>query len=259
MGGLTLRWFDHWLKGEDNGVLADTPKVQYYTMGANSLFGDGRLSTEPPTVAGSDRSTYDPKVPVRSLGGGVCCIGNAVEAGSFDQRGNEARHDVLVYTSEPLARAVEVSGTVEITLYVGSDAKDTDFAVKLIDVHPDGSAYNIDETIQRARFREGYDREVFMQLGEVYRLEISPMSTSIELAEGHQLRIEVTSSHFPRFARNLNTGGDNWQESEGSGGPQHALPLGGSRFSMGRLPKRAGAHPPTSRHRCQVARHGYLV
>ncbi|MCZ6727627.1 MAG: CocE/NonD family hydrolase [Acidobacteria bacterium] len=240
--GLVARWFDYWLKGEDNGVLAETPKVQYYTMGlnrwqssstwppagvetvtwyldsggaANSLFGDGRLVTTPPTTGGADRFTYDPQVPVPSLGGGVCCIGDAIEPGSFDQRGNEARHDVLVYTSEPMAEAIEISGTIGITLYVGSDARDTDFSVKLIDLYPDGTAYNLDETIQRARFREGYDRQVFMEPGEVYELEVSPLSTSALIDQGHRLRVEISSSNFPRFARNLNTGGNNWEDVEG--------------------------------------------
>ncbi len=238
--GLTTRWFDHWLKGEKNGVLEQTPRVQYYSMGANrwrssstwppersealtfylasdgaanSLFGDGRLVSEPPTTDRPDRFTYDPMVPVPSLGGGVCCTGNAVEPGSFDQRGNEARHDVLVYTSEPLAEGIEVSGSIEVTLWVGSDARDTDFTVKLIDVEPDGAGYNLDETIQRVRYREGYDREAFMEPGQVYELEVSPMTTSAWIGAGHRIRIEVSSSNFPRFARNLNTGGDNWADS----------------------------------------------
>ena len=239
---LTARWFDYWLKGEDNGVLTDTPRVQYYTMGlnkwqsadtwppaeaemvtwylasdggANSLFGDGRLESSLPASAGSDHFTYDPAVPVPSLGGGVCCNGGAVEPGVFDQRGIEARQDVLVYTSEPLAEAIEVTGTIRVTLYVGSDARDTDFSVKLIDVHPDGTAFNIDETIQRARFREGYDKQVFMEPGEVYELEVTPMSTSAWIDQGHRIRLEVSSSSFPRFARNLNTGGNNWEDQEG--------------------------------------------
>jgi putative CocE/NonD family hydrolase len=239
---LTARWFDYWLKGEDNGVLSDTPRVQYYTMGlnkwqsadtwppaqaemvtwylssekgANSLFGDGRLESSPPASTGSDHFTYDPTVPVPSLGGGVCCNGGAVEPGVFDQRGIEARQDVLVYTSEPLAEAIEVTGTIGVTLYVGSDARDTDFSVKLIDVHPDGTAFNIDESIQRARFREGYDKQVFMEPGEVYELEVTPMSTSAWFDKGHRIRLEISSSSFPRFARNLNTGGNNWEDKEG--------------------------------------------
>lgn len=239
---LTLRWFDFWLKSDENSVLEETPRVQYYTMGlnkwqsadswppaaaevvtwyldsdgqANSLFGDGRLVTTAPSKVASDQFPYDPTVPVPSHGGGVCCTGGAVDPGSFDQRANEARHDVLVYTSEPLEDDLEVTGTIGVTLYVGSDAKDTDFSVKLIDVYPDGTAYNIDETIQRARFREGYDKQVFMEPGSIYELEISPMSTSALFAAGHRIRIEITSSNFPRFARNLNTGGDNWDEEEG--------------------------------------------
>jgi putative CocE/NonD family hydrolase len=239
---LTARWFDYWLKGEDNGVLTDTPRVQYYTMGlnkwqsadawppaeaemvtwylsseegANSLFGDGRLESSPPASTGSDHFTYDPAVPVPSLGGGVCCNGGAVEPGVFDQRGIEARQDVLVYTSEPLEEALEITGTIGVKLYVGSDARDTDFSVKLIDVHPDGTAFNIDESIQRARFREGYDKQVFMEPGEIYELEITPMSTSAWVDQGHRIRLEVSSSSFPRFARNLNTGGNNWEDKEG--------------------------------------------
>ncbi len=239
--GLIYRWFDRLLEGEDNGFEESTPRVQYFAMGANqwrsadrwppadaesltfyldsdgsanSLFGDGRLIREPPAGAGVDRYVYDPTVPVTSLGGGVCCNGGTVEGGSFDQRPIEARIDVLVYTSEPLTEALEVTGPVRVTLHVSSDARDTDFMVKLIDVHPDGRAYNLDETMQRARYREGYDREVFMEEGEIYELEVSPMSTSNIFLEGHRIRIEVASSNFPQVARNLNTGGPNYNESE---------------------------------------------
>jgi hypothetical protein len=127
----------------------------------------------------------------------------------------ETRNDILVYTSEPLEEGVEISGFIESTLYVSSDAKDTDFTIKLIDVYPDGRAYNLDETIQRARYREGYNKEVFMEDGEVYKLDLTPMSTSNYFAKGHRIRIEVSSSNFPRFARNLNTGGNNYDEKEG--------------------------------------------
>lgn len=241
--GLVYGWFDHWLKGEDNGFLEKTPRVHYYTMGsnkwqtsdtwppegaemaayylssggkANSLYGDGKLSTQKPGKEDKpDAFTYDPANPVPSLGGNVCCTGNAIEGGAFDQRANEARQDVLVYTTEPLAEGVEVSGFIETTLYVSSDAKDTDFTVKLIDVYPDGRAYNLDETIQRARYREGYDKEVFMEEGKVYKLELTPLSTSNYFAPGHRIRIEVSGSNFPRFERNLNTGGNNYDEAEG--------------------------------------------
>ena len=239
---IVLSWFDYRLKGEDNGFAEQNPKVRYYAMGdnewrsapswpppevemvpyylasggkANSRFGDGALSTEPPAAdGGADSFPYDPMNPVISLGGGVCCTGNAVEPGSFDQRAREARHDILVYTSEPLEEPLEVSGPVEVTLWVSSDAKDTDFAVKLIDVLPDGTAYNLDETIQRARYREGYEKQVMMEPGEVYELVVSAMATSNVFLAGHRIRIEISSSNFPRFARNLNTGGDNYDETE---------------------------------------------
>ncbi len=240
---LIYGWFDYWLKGEENGIVDTMPKVRFYTMGsnewqasatwppegaqmvtyyldsdrgANSINGDGRLTTVAPTSAdGTDRFTYDPMDPVPSYGGNVCCTGGAIQAGAFDQRAIEERSDVLVYTTDPLAEGIEVSGTIEITLYVSSDARDTDFTVKLLDVYPDGRAYNLDETIQRARYREGYDKQVFMEAGKVYRLEVSPMSTSNYFAAGHRIRIEVSSSNFPRFTRNLNTGGRNYDETEG--------------------------------------------
>ena len=152
--------------------------------------------------------------PVPSHGGNVCCTGNAVKGGAFDQQEMETRNDILVYTSEALKEGVEVTGFIESTLFVSSDAKDTDFTIKLIDVYPDGTAYNLDETIQRVRYREGYDKEVFMEKGKVYKVDLTPMSTSNYFKEGHRIRIEVSSSNFPRFARNLNTGGKNYDESE---------------------------------------------
>src|SRR5690606_34425916 len=164
----------------------------------------------------ADAYTYDPMDPVPSLGGNVCCTGNAIQGGAFDQQEQEEqRDDILVYTTEPLKEGVEVTGFIETTLYVSSDAKDTDFTVKLIDVHPDGTAYNLDETIQRARYGEGCDKEGFMEDGEVSRMELTPMATSNYFKKGHRIRIEVSSSNFPRFARNLNTGGNNYDEKEG--------------------------------------------
>ena len=235
-------WFDLWLKGEKNDFKEKTPRVQYYTMGsnkwqssetwppenaqpttyylnsnghANSLFGDGSLTTSMATSDNSDSFTYDPMNPVPSYGGNVCCTGNAVQGGAFDQYQMETRNDILIYTTDPLEEGVEISGFIESILYVSSDAKDTDFTIKLIDVYPDGKAYNLDETIQRVRYREGYDKEVFMEKGEVYKVELTPMSTSNYFEKGHQIRIEISSSNFPRFARNLNTGGNNYDEKEG--------------------------------------------
>lgn len=240
---LIYDWFDYWLKGEDTGVLENTPKVQYFTMGsnvwqsadawppedaemvtyylssggnANTLNGDGTLSTDAPgTGDASDSFSYDPMNPVMSYGGNVCCAGNAIRGGSFDQQEQEENPNILVYTTEPLVEGVELTGTIGITIYVSSDVKDTDFTVKLLDVYPDGRAFNLDETIQRARYREGYEKEVFMEPGEIYEIEIGPMSTSNYFAEGHRIRIEVSSSNFPRFTRNLNTGGNNYDETEG--------------------------------------------
>ena len=182
---------------------------------ANSRFGDGTLAEKAPAKDSPDAFTYDPMNPVPSYGGNVCCTGNAVEGGAFDQQQMEARNDILVYTTEPLEEGIEVSGFIESVLYVSSDAKDTDFTIKLIDVYPDGRAYNLDETIQRVRYREGYDKEVFMEDGKVYELKMTPMSTSNYFEKGHRIRIEISSSNFPRFARNLNTGGNNYDEAEG--------------------------------------------
>ncbi len=241
---LITGWFDWWLKGQRNPVVDTLPKVRYFTMGANrwqtasawpppearmvtyylrsggranTLSGDGRLSPERPGRSEPpDRFTYDPKDPVVSYGGNVCCIGGAIQAGSFDQQAIEARRqDILVYTTDPFPEGLEVSGTIEITLYLSSNVKDTDLTVKLLDVYPDGRAYNLDETIQRVRYREGYDRQVFMEPGKVYEVKVSPMTTSNFFAPGHRLRIEVSSSNFPRFTRNLNTGGRNYDEVEG--------------------------------------------
>ena len=239
---LTYGWFDHFLKGEDNKLLDTLPKVRYYTMGinkwqtsdtwppkgaqpltyylasggkANTLDGNGVLTTTPPSKDMPDEFTYDPMNPVRSYGGNVCCTGNAVQGGAFDQRKMETRPDILVFSSDPLKEGMEVSGPIEVTLYVGSDRKDTDFTVKLIDVYPDGRAYNLDETIQRARYREGYDKQVFMEPGKTYKVVLGPMTTSNYFEAGHRVRIEVTSSNFPRFDRNLNTGGKNYDESTG--------------------------------------------
>jgi putative CocE/NonD family hydrolase len=240
---LTYGWFDHFLKGEDNHVLEKMPKVRYFTMGlnkwqssntwppegakpmtlylssagkANTLRGDGVLAAVAPAADNPDRFTYDPMNPVTSFGGNVCCTGNAVTGGAFDQRKMEERPDILVYSSEPLKDGLEASGPISVTLYVSSDAKDTDFTVKLIDVYPDGTAYNLDETIQRARYREGYDRPpMWMEDGKVYKIALQPMTTSNYFAAGHRIRIEVSSSNFPRFDRNLNTGGNNYDESKG--------------------------------------------
>lgn len=239
---LTWGWFDMLLKGENNNFKSNTPRVKYFTMGsnqwqtsetwppanavmtdfylssegkANTRNGDGKLVAKVPSADKPDLFTYDPMNPVTSYGGNVCCTGNAIQGGAFDQSQMELRDDILVYTSEPLKEGIEVSGFIESTLYLSSDVKDTDVTIKIIDVYPDGKAYNLDETIQRVRYREGYDKEVFMEKGNVYKVKLTPMSTSNYFAAGHRIRIEVSSSNFPRFERNLNTGGNNYDESQG--------------------------------------------
>jgi hypothetical protein len=242
---LTWSWFDLHLKGETNNFKQQNPRVRYYTMGANkwqtadsfpvpgtriqnmwlasdghanTRNGDGILTTTAPTKSpikeATDTFTYNPMNPVPSVGGNVCCTGNAIQGGSYDQSQVELREDVLVYTSEPLTEGMEVTGFIESTLYVSSTGADTDITLKLIDVHPDGKAYNLDETIQRLRYREGYDKEVWLEKGKVYKVNMSPMVTSNYFAPGHRIRIEISSSNFPRFERNLNTGGPNYNESK---------------------------------------------
>lgn len=127
----------------------------------------------------------------------------------------EERQDILVYTSEPLTKDIEVSGPITVTLYVSSDVKDTDVTAKLIDVLPDGTAYNLDETIQRLRYRDGDDHTVWLEKGKVYKVTLTPMNTSNLFAAGHRIRLEVAGANFPRFDRNLNTGGNNYDETTG--------------------------------------------
>jgi len=239
---LTWGWFDMLLKEQQNDFKATQPRVRYYTMGsnkwqqaesfplpnteikdfflssagkANTRNGDGALSLTPPSKNIPDAFMYDPMNPVGSYGGNVCCIGNAVQGGSFDQSQMELRNDILVYTSEALSEGVEITGFIESTLFVSSTGLDTDVTIKLIDVYPDGKAYNLDETIQRLRYRDGYDKEVFMEKNKVYKVDLTPMVTSNYFPAGHKIRIEVSSSNFPRFDRNLNTGGNNYDESKG--------------------------------------------
>jgi hypothetical protein len=240
---LTYGWFDHFLKGEQNGILEKTPKVRYYTMGsnkwqtadtwppagakpvtyyfassghANTMYGDGLLAANQATNDQADKFVYDPMNPVQTYGGGFCCMGPSFKPGALDQRPVETRNDVLVYTSEPLKEGMEVSGPIDVTLYVGSDAKDTDFTVKVIEVLPDGTAYNLSDNIQRVRYREGYDKPpVWMEKGKVYKVTLQSMQISNYFAPGHRLRVEVSSSNFPHFDRNLNTGGNNYDESKG--------------------------------------------
>ncbi|MCA1246481.1 CocE/NonD family hydrolase [Massilia sp. MS-15] len=241
--GAVYGWFDRWLKGDAKAFPASTPHVRYYEMGANrwqgastwppqnarpmrlylrsggranSLHGDGRLSMEAPAAGEApDRYRYDPMNPVQTIGGGDCCNGGIVVPGAFDQRPVEVRNDVLVYTSDPLPQAVSVAGFVDAVLKVSSNAKDTDFAVKLVDVAPDGTAWIIGDTIFRARYRNGFERPEPLKAGEVATIRPSPIATAIQFGAGHRIRVEVSSSNFPKFVRNLNTGGPNEREKDG--------------------------------------------
>ncbi len=234
-------FMDRFTKSEANGFEDRYARVRYFLMGedrwenaadwppagvepmtfyldsdgsANSAAGDGRLTADSGGGgADADRFVYDPGSPVPTHGGAFCCMGD-YQPGAFDQRGIEARTDVLVYTTEPFQEPLAVVGSIDVVLHVSSDAPDTDFTVKLVDVHPDGRAFNLDDTILRMRYREGFDRHVSMEPGEVYEVTLGPLATANVFGAGHRLRIEVSSSNFPRYDRNLNTGGNNYDESE---------------------------------------------
>jgi putative CocE/NonD family hydrolase len=237
---LYLQWFDHWLKGVDNGVTR-RPKLMLFVMGrnawrgenewplartkytryylhsgghANGSSGSGSLSTLTPREESPDRYTYDPANPVPSRGGPICCTGDPKADGSYDQTEVEKRPDVLVYTTAVLKEGLEVTGPLKAVLYVSSSAKDTDFTAKLADVYPDGKAFNVQEGILRARFREGFTKKVWMNPGEIYEVPVDLETTSNYFGPGHRIRLEVSSSNFPRFDRNLNTGGNNYDETK---------------------------------------------
>ena len=226
-----VKWFDHFLKGEENGVLK-MPRVQLYVMGRNQWRGenewplartqftrfylrsDGILSTQQPGDEAADRYTYDPGNPVPTVGGAICCTPHPQNPdGPLDQREVEKRPDVLIYSTPVLKQGIEITGPLEALLYISSSARDTDFTAKLVDVHPDGAAYTVQEGIQRARYRQGLERKVWMKPGEVYPLKVDLMATSIYIPAGHRIRLEISSSNFPRFDRNLNTGGNNYDET----------------------------------------------
>lgn len=230
---LYLRWFDYWLKGIQNGVPDDAP-LRIFVMGANqwrdehewplartrytnyyigsggkanSEQGDGVLGTAKPHGATHDGFTYDPASPVPSEGGNVCC--STVPSGPHDQRPVEERSDVLVYSTPPLRQAVEVTGPIVMKLFAASSAPDTDWTAKLVDVHPDGYLQNIQDGIVRARYRQGVGKPAEpIKPGKVYEYSIDLWATSNVFLPGHRIRLEISSSNFPRFDRNPNTGED---------------------------------------------------
>jgi uncharacterized protein len=235
-----LRWFDYWLKGNDTGIM-DEPPIRLFIMGdniwryehewplartrftpyylhsqgaANSVVGNGSLSDQPPGAEVPDRFEYDPNNPVPTLGGNnstwtwMKFAQEPIYPGPIDQRPIERRDDVLVYTSHVLEADLEVTGPLEMVLYATSSAVDTDFTAKLVDVYPDGRAIHLSEGILRARHRRSMETVELLEPNEVaeYRIEMAP--TSNVFLKGHRLRLEVSSSNFPRFDRNLNTGED---------------------------------------------------
>jgi uncharacterized protein len=229
---LELRWFDHWLKGAENGV-ADQAPLRLFIMGANTwrdehewplartdwqrwylhsdgqantLIGNGTLSAQEPGDEPNDAFTYHPEHPAQTVGGNNCCSPHIVPWGPYDQRDVEMRPDVLCYTSEVLDRDLEVTGPITLVLYAETDGPDTDWTGKLVDVWPSGYAMNLCDGIVRARYRESLSQPTLLEPGKVYRYEIDLGVTGNVFRRGHRIRLEVSSSNFPRFDRNLNTG-----------------------------------------------------
>jgi putative CocE/NonD family hydrolase len=230
---LMLAWWDHFLKGLNNGV-SNGPTVNYFEMGANvwktapawplpgtqwrkyylssdghasSMMGDGQLvTTVPMTGQRADTYDYDPHNPVPSVGGHSCCGALGGSQGPYDQQSVEQRPDILVYTTPPLATDIEVTGPVSVTLYASSSAPDTDWTAKLVDVHPDGTAVNLNNGIQRASFRESSTTPSLIEPGKVYQYTIDVWPTSNLFRAGHSIRLEISSSDFPQFDPNPNTG-----------------------------------------------------
>ena len=223
-----LRWFDHWLKDVDTGLMDESP-VRIFVMGedrwrdeqewplartnytpfylhsggsANGLQGNGVLSTVPPAEEPADSYIYDPNDPAPTRGGNNLVI----PMGVYDQRPVEERRDVLVYTSEPLERDTEVTGPLTVKLYASTSARDTDFTAKLVDVHPDGYARNLQDGIIRARYRDSKTNPSLVTPGQVHEYTIDLWATSNVFKAGHRVRVDISSSNFPRFDRNPNTG-----------------------------------------------------
>ncbi|HET9995194.1 MAG TPA: CocE/NonD family hydrolase [Candidatus Acidoferrum sp.] len=227
-----LRWYDWLLKGQTNGVekekpvkiflmgrnewreeedwpLARAKDTRYYLHsagGANGLNSNGSLSTFPPTEEKSDQYVYDPSDAVPTIGGPLCCGALPTGIGPEDQRPAEARSDVLVYTTPAFTKDTEVTGPVSLDLYVSSSAVDTDFTGMLVDVWPNGFAQNLTSGILRMRYRNSQEKAELANPGETYHIAVDLWATSNVFLAGHKLRLEVSSSNFPRFDRNLNTG-----------------------------------------------------
>jgi len=231
-----LRWYDGLLKGIETGVdqkpvrifvmgknewrdeddwpLQRAQSTRYYlhsTKAANGLQGGGTLSTAAPAEEKPDQYVYDPNDAVPTIGGPLCCSGLPTGVGPQDQRPAEARNDVLIFSSPAFARSTEVTGPIGLDLYVSSSAVDTDFTGKLVDVWPNGFAQNLTEGILRLRYRNSQEKPELAIPGEIYHVSVDLWATSNVFLPGHKLRVEISSSNFPRFDRNLNTGEDQAQ------------------------------------------------
>lgn len=233
LDGKELRWLNHYVKGEQNGEQTEPP-VQVFTMGinqwkdykswppagvkmtdyyfhsggsANTAAGDGALSTAKPDREKPDQFTYNPANPVPTYGGSTCCFPNIVPWGPMDQRKIESRDDVLVYSTPPLKQEVDLTGPITVHLFASTNAKDTDWTAKLVDVSPDGFATNLTDSILRARYRNSFVHPKLLEPGKVYEFTIPIGNTSDVFLKEHRIRLEISSSNFPRFSRNTNTGG----------------------------------------------------
>ncbi len=183
-----------------------TPFYLHSDGRANTRYGDGSLTTDPPAGERPDRYLYDPLNPVPTRGGPLCCNPTFLPGGPFDHSAKEDRADVLVYTSPPLEADLEVTGPITMTLWAASSAVDTDFTAMLLDVGPCGCARNLADGILRARYRNGTARAEPLEPGSPTRFTINLVATSNVFKKGHSIRLEVASSNFPRFDRNLNSG-----------------------------------------------------
>jgi putative CocE/NonD family hydrolase len=230
---LQMEWFDQWLMGKDTPLLSQPP-VKIFVMGANrwlearewppeqaqakmfyldgkgranSAEGDGALAEKPSPRDAADQFVFDPNDPVPTRGGAVCCNPKVFPWGPMDQRLVEQRQDILVYTTKPMKHEVAAIGPVQVVLYVASSARDTDFTAKLVDVFPDGSARNLTDGILRLRYRNSLEKPELSTAGEIYRVTVDAGVTGNVFLKGHRIRVEISSSNFPRFDRNPNTGG----------------------------------------------------
>ena len=194
---------------------------------ANSLRGNGRLSQETPNGEEEpDVYVYNPLNPVPTSGGGLCCDVGFMAAGVYDQRPIEARDDVLVYSTPPLEHDVEVTGPISVTLFASSSAFDTDFTAKLVDVEPNGYARNLTDGIIRGRYRFNRQPASLLQPGSVYEFTIDLWATSNLFKQGHCIRLDISSSNYPRFDRNTNTGEAIGSDAEHVSALQHVFHTG---------------------------------